>query len=82
MLVINGIHLLENLKLEELVAKKVFEFPFIVQPLEIKRGSGSIVAPISVRRGSRLGEKGADKARPKRGERQPACDCDGIASAK
>jgi kynurenine formamidase len=49
MLVVNGVHLLENLKLEELAAKKVYEFAFIVQPLKIKGGSGSTVAPIAVR---------------------------------
>jgi kynurenine formamidase len=36
MLVVNGIHLLENLKLDELAAKRVQEFAFIVQPLKIQ----------------------------------------------
>ena len=49
MLVVNGIHLLENLKLDELVAKRVYEFAFIIQPLKIQGGSGSTVAPIAVR---------------------------------
>jgi kynurenine formamidase len=49
MLVINGIHLLENMKVDELVAKRVQEFAFIVQPLKIQGGSGSTVAPIAVR---------------------------------
>lgn len=49
MLVVNGIHLLENLKLDELVAKRVQEFAFIVQPLKIQGGTGSTVAPIAVR---------------------------------
>jgi kynurenine formamidase len=48
-LVVNGIHLLENLKLDELAAKKIFEFAFIMQPLKIKGGTGSTVAPIAVR---------------------------------
>ncbi|HKX27730.1 MAG TPA: cyclase family protein [Blastocatellia bacterium] len=48
MLVINGIHLLENMKLDELVAKRVQEFAFIVQPLKIQGGTGSTVAPIAV----------------------------------
>ena len=48
-LVINGVHLLENLKLEELAAKNVHEFAFIMQPLKIQGGSGSTVAPIAVR---------------------------------
>jgi len=49
MLVVNGIHLLENLKLDELVSKRVQEFALIVQPLKIEGGSGSTVAPIAVR---------------------------------
>jgi kynurenine formamidase len=48
MLVINGIHLLENLKLEELVAKRVQEFALIVEPLKIQGGTGSTVAPIAI----------------------------------
>jgi kynurenine formamidase len=48
MLVVNGIHLLENLKLEELVAKRVHEFAFMMQPLKIQGGTGSTVAPIAV----------------------------------
>jgi kynurenine formamidase len=49
MLVVNGIHLLENLKLDELVAKRVNEFAFIMQPLKVQGGSGSTVAPVAVR---------------------------------
>jgi kynurenine formamidase len=49
MLVVNGIHLLENLKLDELAAKGVNEFALIVQPLKIQGGTGSSVAPIAVR---------------------------------
>jgi kynurenine formamidase len=48
MLVVNGIHLLENLKLDELVAKRIQEFVFIVEPLKIQGGTGSTVAPIAV----------------------------------
>jgi kynurenine formamidase len=48
-LVVNGVHLLENLKLDELAAKQVYEFAFIMQPLKIQGGSGSTVAPIAVR---------------------------------
>lgn len=48
MLVVNGIHLLENLKLDQLAAKRVHEFAFIVQPLKIQGGTGSTVAPIAV----------------------------------
>jgi len=49
MLVINGIHLLENLKLDELAAKRAYEFAFIVEPLKIQGGTGSTVAPIAIR---------------------------------
>src|SRR6266511_4200550 len=48
-LVVNGVHLLENLKLDELSAKGVYEFAFIMEPLKIQGGSGSTVAPIAVR---------------------------------
>jgi kynurenine formamidase len=49
MLVVNGIHILENLKLDELVSKRVYELAFLMQPLKIQGGSGSTVAPIAVR---------------------------------
>lgn len=49
MLVANGIHLLENMRLEEVVAKKAYEFAFMLQPLKIQCGSGSTVAPVAVR---------------------------------
>jgi len=49
MLVVNGILLLENLKLDELASKRVSEFAFVVQPLQVKGGSGSTVAPIAIR---------------------------------
>lgn len=48
-LVVHGIHLLENLKLDELAGKQVYEFAFIVQPLMIQGATGSTVAPIAVR---------------------------------
>ena len=48
-LVVNGIHLLENLKLDELAAKGVYEFAFVMQPLKLKGGTGSTVAPIAIR---------------------------------
>jgi kynurenine formamidase len=48
-LVVNGVHLLENLKLDELAAKQVYEFAFVIQPLKIQGGTGSTVAPIAVR---------------------------------
>ena len=49
MLVVNAIHLLENLKLDELSQKQVYEFAFIIQPLKIQGATGSTVAPIAVR---------------------------------
>jgi kynurenine formamidase len=49
MLVVHGIHLLENMKLDELAAGRIHEFAFMVQPLKIKGGTGSTVAPIAIR---------------------------------
>lgn len=49
MLVVNGIHLLENLKLDELAAKRVYEFAFFLQPLKLQGATGSTVAPIAIR---------------------------------
>jgi kynurenine formamidase len=49
MLVVSGIHLLENLKLDELAAKRVHEFAFVVQPLKMQGFTGSTVAPIAIR---------------------------------
>ena len=48
-LAVNGIFLLENLKLHELAAAKAYEFALILQPLKIKGGTGSTVAPVAVR---------------------------------
>ncbi|MDB5599361.1 MAG: hypothetical protein JWN71_1405 [Xanthobacteraceae bacterium] len=48
-LVVNGVHLLENLKLDELASKQVYEFAFIMQPLKIQGGTGSTVSPVAVR---------------------------------
>lgn len=48
-LVVNGVHLLENLKLDELAQKGVHEFAFVMQPLKIQGGSGSTVAPVAIR---------------------------------
>jgi kynurenine formamidase len=49
LLVVNGIHLLENLDLHALSAARVTEFAFIVQPLKIEGGTGSTVAPVAIR---------------------------------
>jgi kynurenine formamidase len=49
MLVVNGIHLLENMNLGELAAARVNEFALVLQPLKIQGGTGSTVAPIAIR---------------------------------
>ncbi|MGH9341858.1 MAG: cyclase family protein [Acidobacteriota bacterium] len=49
MLVVNGIHVLENLRLEELAARSIYEFAFAMQPLKIQGGTGSTVAPAAIR---------------------------------
>ena len=48
MLVVNGIHLVERMKLDELAASGVYEFAFIVQPLKIQGATGSTVVPVAV----------------------------------
>ena len=48
MLVVNGIHLLENMKLEDLAAKRAWEFAFVMQPLKMQGISGSTVAPVAI----------------------------------
>ena len=48
-LVVYGIHLLENLKLDELAARQAWEFALVVQPLKILGGTGSTVAPSAIR---------------------------------
>jgi kynurenine formamidase len=48
-LVVNGVHLLENMKLDELAQKQVYEFAFVMQPLKIQGGTGSTVSPIAIR---------------------------------
>jgi kynurenine formamidase len=49
LLVVHGTYLLENLSLEELARDRVYEFAFVVQPLKIKGGTGSTVAPVAIR---------------------------------
>jgi kynurenine formamidase len=48
-LVIYGVHLLEHLKLDELAAKQVYEFAFVITPLKLDGATGSTVAPIAIR---------------------------------
>ena len=49
MLVVHGIHLLENMKLDELAQKRVYEFALVLQPLKMQGGTGSTVAPAAIR---------------------------------
>jgi len=49
LLVVNGIHILENLKLDELAEKRVYQFAFVMQPLKAAGFSGSTVAPVAIR---------------------------------
>ena len=48
-LVVNGIFLLENLRLDELASQRAYEFALIVEPLKLVGATGSTVAPIAVR---------------------------------
>jgi kynurenine formamidase len=48
-LVVNGVHLLENMKLDELAAKGISEFAFVMQPLKLQGATGSTVAPAALR---------------------------------
>jgi kynurenine formamidase len=49
MLVVNGIHLLENMKLDQLAATGASEVAFVIQPLKLQGASGSTVAPVAIR---------------------------------
>jgi kynurenine formamidase len=49
MLVVNGIYLLENLRLDELAARRAHEFALILEPLKIQGGTGSTGAPVAIR---------------------------------
>lgn len=44
----NGMHLVENMKLDELAENGARQFLFICSPLKLKGGAGSPVAPIAV----------------------------------
>ena len=48
MLVVNGIHILERMRLEELAAQEVYEFALIIQPLKIQGATGASVAPVAM----------------------------------
>jgi kynurenine formamidase len=47
-LVVHGVHLLENMKLDELARRPQKEFAFVMQPLKVRGGSGSTVAPTAL----------------------------------
>ena len=48
MLVVNGIYLVERMRLAELAAAGVHEFAFVVQPLKLEGATGSTVAPVAI----------------------------------
>jgi len=47
-LAVNGIFLLENMNLEAVAARGVYEFALLIQPLKLKGGTGSTVAPVAL----------------------------------
>ena len=49
MLVVNGVHLLENVNLTAVASKRVYEFAFMLQPIKLQGATGSAVAPVAVR---------------------------------
>jgi kynurenine formamidase len=48
-LIVNGVYLVENLKLEDLTAARAYETAYIMTPLKIEGGTGSTIDPIAVR---------------------------------
>jgi kynurenine formamidase len=48
-LTVNGVHLLENLVLEDLAKARVYEFAFVMQPIKLQGATGSTVAPTAIR---------------------------------
>jgi kynurenine formamidase len=48
LLVKHGIHILENINLEELAASRIFEFLFVCLPLKLVGATGSPVRPIAI----------------------------------
>lgn len=49
LLVVHGIHLIENMKLDLAAASGTHEFAFMVQPLKMEGATGSTVAPVAIR---------------------------------
>ena len=48
-LIVNGVYLVENLRLEQLAEARAYESAYIMTPLKIEGGTGSTIAPIAVR---------------------------------
>src|SRR5882672_1543780 len=48
-LIVNGVYLVENLRLEPLAAAQAYETAYIMEALKIEGGTGSTIAPIAVR---------------------------------
>jgi kynurenine formamidase len=48
-LIVNGVYLVENLRLEQLAAGHAYETAYIMTPLKIEGGTGSTIDPIAVR---------------------------------
>ncbi|MGI8742986.1 MAG: cyclase family protein [Bryobacteraceae bacterium] len=48
LLVESGIHIIENLNLEELASDRVHEFLFLALPLKIRGGTGSPIRPVAL----------------------------------
>jgi len=49
LLVDNGIHVMENIKTEELAKDKVYEFLFVALPLPLKGGTASPIHPVAIK---------------------------------
>ena len=48
MLAVNGIHLVERMKLDQLAMTGVHEFAFVIQPLKLRGATGSTVVPVAI----------------------------------
>ena len=49
LLAVNGIHILESLKLDVMAAEHVNEFAFVIQPIKLTGATGATVAPTAIR---------------------------------
>lgn len=48
-IIASGIHMVENLKLDELSAAHAYQTAYTMEVLKIKGGTGATIAPIAVR---------------------------------